>query len=240
MSLQAGLDSATLLPVLGATALTWLATAAGASLVWWTPRLSPRWFSGLLGLAAVVMLVAAIGGLALPAWEVFSSTGWPALPATSVGVLTGVLLAHLSRQALDARGGGARLGRRLFAVMSFHHVPEGLAVGLAVSAGMTGDATAGAAAVLVVVAMAGHNVLEGALVSLPLRQEGASRGRAFLFGQASGIAEIAGAILGAGAVAFSSALLPWGLAAAAGAMVTVTVVDLLPAMRLHWRAAAAG
>ena len=119
--------------------------------------------------------------------------------------------------------------------MSLHHVPEGIAVGLAVSAASTGDAGAAAAAVLVVLAMASHNVLEGALVSLPMRQEGASRLRAFTFGQMSGVAEVVGAIIGAGAVAVSAALLPWGLAVAAGAMLTVTLVDVLPEMRGQWR-----
>lgn len=227
---------------LAATMLTWLCTALGAASVFLLPRLHPRAFSTLLAVAAGVMLAAGIGGLLVPAWEAFASAGSSAGLFTAIGVAIGAVLSLASRrvvvraeQSLTQR---PRLGGQLFAVMSLHHVPEGMAVGLAVSAATHGDALAAASATLVVVAMAGHNVLEGALVSLPLRQEGASRWRAFAFGQLSGVAEVAGAVVGAGAVVLSAALLPWGLAIAAGAMLTVTLVDVMPEMRVQWRLAA--
>lgn len=224
---------------LGATTLTWICTAIGAALVFVLPRLHPRAFSSLLAIAAGVMLAAAIGGLLLPAWDAFTAAGHSALWSTTLGVTIGVMLSLASRRVLVRAERDLtqrpRLGAQLFAVMSLHHVPEGMAVGLAVTAASTGDAAAGASAVLVVAAMAGHNLLEGALVSLPLRQEGASRLRAFTFGQMSGVAEVVGAFFGAGAVMLSAALLPWGLAVAAGAMLTVTLVDVMPAMRVHWR-----
>lgn len=224
---------------MGATTLTWLCTALGAALVFVLPRLHPRAFSALLAVAAGVMLAAGIGGLLVPAWEGFASAGSSAGLSTATGVAIGALMSLASRR-LVARAEHAltqrpRLGGHLFAVMSLHHAPEGMAVGLAVSAAVQGDALAATSATLVVVAMAGHNVLEGALVSLPLRQEGASRWRAFTFGQLSGVAEIAGAVIGAGAVVLSAAMLPWGLAVAAGAMLTVTLVDVMPEMRVQWR-----
>jgi ZIP family zinc transporter len=223
---------------LGATALTWLCTASGAALVFILPRLHPRAFSALLALAAGVMLAAGIAGLLLPAWELFAAGGTQAELLVMVGVALGAALSLASRHVLTRAerqlSQRPRLGGHLFAVMSLHHLPEGMAVGLAVSAATSGDAMAAASALVVVVAMAGHNVLEGALVSLPLRQEGASRWRAFTFGQLSGVAEVLGAVIGAGAVIVSAALLPWGLAVAAGAMLTVTLVDVMPAMRLQW------
>lgn len=224
---------------MGATTLTWLCTALGAALVFVLPRLHPRAFSALLAVAAGVMLAAGIGGLLVPAWEAFASAGSSAGLSTATGVAIGALMSLASRR-LVARAEHAltqrpRLGGHLFAVMSLHHAPEGMAVGLAVSAAVQGDALAATSATLVVVAMAGHNVLEGALVSLPLRQEGASRWRAFTFGQLSGVAEIAGAVIGAGAVVLSAAMLPWGLAVAAGAMLSVTLVDVMPEMRVQWR-----
>jgi zinc transporter, ZIP family len=223
----------------GATTLTWICTAIGAALVFVLPRLNPRGFSSLLALAAGVMIAASVGGLLLPAWEIFAATGQAATLATALGVVSGAGVSLASHRLVvrseDALTRQPRLGGHLFAVMSLHHLPEGMAVGLAVSAAAGGDAVAAASATLVVLAMAGHNLLEGTLVSLPLRQEGASRGRAFFYGQLSGAAEVIGALIGAGAVALSTTLLPWGLAAAAGAMLTVTLVDVLPAMRAHWR-----
>ncbi|MBA3698041.1 MAG: ZIP family metal transporter [Planctomycetes bacterium] len=227
---------------LGATALTWLCTALGAALVFIVPRLHPRAFSGLLAVAAGVMLAAATAGLLVPAWKEFATAGPYALLFTAVGVALGAALSlatrHLVTRAEQQLSQRPRLGGQLFAVMSLHHVPEGMAVGLAVSAATTGDAAAMASATLVVLAMASHNVLEGALVSLPMRQEGASRLRAFTFGQLSGVAEMVGAVIGAGAVVLSVTLLPWGLAVAAGAMLTVTLVDVMPAMRVYWRSGA--
>lgn len=224
---------------LGATTLTWICTALGAALVFVVPRLNPRAFSGLLAVAAGVMLAAAIGGLLLPAWELFAQEGGSPWWGTIIGVALGAAVSFASHglvvraeRDLTQR---PRLGRQLFAVMSLHHLPEGMAVGLAVSAAAAGNETAAASALLVVLAMAGHNLLEGTLVSLPLRQEGATRLRAFTYGQLSGVAEIVGALIGAGAVVFSTTLLPWGLAAAAGAMLTVTLVDVLPEMRAQWR-----
>lgn len=223
---------------LGATALTWLCTALGAALVFILPRLHPRAFSALLAVAAGVMLAAGIAGLLVPAWETFAAAGPGAALFTAMGVALGALMSFASRHLLTRAeqqvSQRPRLGGHLFAVMSLHHVPEGMAVGLAVSVATTGDAAAVASATLVVLAMAGHNVLEGALVSLPLRQEGASRLRAFTFGQLSGVAEMVGAVIGAGAVVLSATLLPWGLAVAAGAMLTVTLVDVMPEMRVQW------
>jgi zinc transporter, ZIP family len=228
-----------LVQALAASVLTWACTAAGAALVLVAPRLRPRVFSGLLALAAGVMLAAAFGGLLVPAWEGFVVAGISAVPATLVGVAAGVAMSLLSHRLVQrsecAVQQRPRLGRHLFVVMSLHHVPEGMAVGLAVTAASHGDEHATAAASLIVMAMASHNFLEGALVSLPLRQEGSSRLRAFLFGQLSGVAEVVGALIGAGAVVFSTTLLPWGLAFAAGAMLTVTLVDVLPELRAQWR-----
>lgn len=224
---------------LGATTLTWFCTALGAALVFVLPRLHPRAFSALLAVAAGVMLAAGIAGLLVPAWESFAAAGGGAGVFTAMGVAMGALMSLASRRLLASAEHHLtqrpRLGSQLFAVMSLHHLPEGMAVGLAVSAATSGDAAASASATLVVLAMAGHNVLEGALVSLPLRQEGASRLRAFTFGQLSGVAEVVGAVIGAGAVVLSATLLPWGLAIAAGAMLTVTLVDVMPAMRVQWR-----
>ncbi len=228
-----------LMVAIGATLITWACTAAGAATVFVTPRLSARFFASLLVVAALIMGTAAVAGLMLPAWDRFAVHGpWGAL-ALLIGLGAGVGLSLVCRRLLAGPerdlAKRPRLGRQLFTVMSLHHVPEGMAVGLAVAAASGGDAAATAAAALVVVAMASHNVFEGALVSLPLRQEGATRLRAFTFGQLSGLAEVVGALIGAGAASFSDAVLPWGLAAAAGAMLTVTVVDLLPELRIRLR-----
>ena len=65
---------------------------------------------------------------------------------------------------------------------------------------------------------------------MPLRREGMSRGKAFLFGQASGIVEPIAGVLGALLVLKVRLLLPYMLAFAAGAMIYVVVEELIPEM----------
>lgn len=217
-----------------ASLITWSATAAGAALVFVTPRLPQAGLRLLLGAAAILMSWALVSGLVLPAAGLAGSRiGWAAgLVTVGLAIAGGAALAGAIRRRVD---GGAEhrptMGRQMFLVMTLHHVPEGMAVGLAVAAAVHGDAAAAAGSASLVAAMAVHNAAEGALVSLPLRQEGMSRPGAWMRGQASGLAEVAGALAGAGAVTAASSILPWALAAAGGAMASVVAGDLLPALR---------
>ena len=65
-------------------------------------------------------------------------------------------------------------------------------------------------------------------MSMPLRREGMPSGRAFLLGQASGLVEPLGGLLGAYAVVVAEPLLPLTMAFAAGAMIFVVVDQLVP------------
>jgi ZIP family zinc transporter len=65
-------------------------------------------------------------------------------------------------------------------------------------------------------------------VSMPLRGEGISSGKAFMLGQASGIVEPIAGVLGALAVITMQSILPYALSFAAGAMIYVVVEELIP------------
>lgn len=93
------------------------------------------------------------------------------------------------------------------------------------NAGITG---AGALALALGIAI--QNFPEGAIVSMPLRAEGMSKGKTFLYGVLSGVVEpIAAAvtIVAAGTVV---PVMPYLLAFAAGAMMYVVVEELIPEM----------
>ncbi|KRN28748.1 metal cation transporter, ZIP family [Lactobacillus selangorensis] len=111
-----------------------------------------------------------------------------------------------------------------------HNIPEGLAVGVAFGAvTQAGNPTAAvAAAVSVALGIGIQNFPEGAAVSIPLRQGGLSRTRSFLYGQASGIVEPLAGVIGALLVSRMTAILPYALAFAAGAMIYVVVEELIP------------
>jgi ZIP family zinc transporter len=73
-----------------------------------------------------------------------------------------------------------------------------------------------------------QNFPEGAAVSLPLRSEGYSRFKSFMFGQASALVEPVSAVIGVVLVLVMRSVLPFLLAFAAGAMITVVTRELLP------------
>ena len=117
----------------------------------------------------------------------------------------------------------------LVSSITLHNIPEGLSVGVAFGSlayGIPG-ATLGSACMLAL-GIGLQNFPEGLAVSVPLRREGASRLRAFTFGQLSGAVEPVAGVLGALLVLSVRRLLPYMLSFAAGAMIYVVVAELVP------------
>lgn len=85
---------------------------------------------------------------------------------------------------------------------------------------------AGAFALAVGIAI--QNFPEGAIISMPLRTEGISKGKAFLYGTLSGIVEPVGAFITILLAEQVVSALPYLLAFAAGAMIYVVVEELIP------------
>ena len=63
---------------------------------------------------------------------------------------------------------------------------------------------------------------------MPLRRQGLSRQKSFMYGQASALVEPVAAVVGALAVTFFTPILPYALAFAAGAMIFVVVEEVIP------------
>uniref|UniRef100_A0A4W5K037 Zinc transporter ZIP11 n=1 Tax=Hucho hucho TaxID=62062 RepID=A0A4W5K037_9TELE len=105
---------------------------------------------------------------------------------------------------------------------------SGLAVGVGFGAiGKTSSATFESARNLAI-GIGIQNFPEGLVVSLPLPGAGMSTWKASWYGQLSGMVEPIAGLLGAVAVVLAEPLLPYALAFAAGAMVYVVVVDIIP------------
>ena len=224
------------------TGFTFLMTTLGAATVFFfsgEPR--PKFQKAMLGFAAGVMTAASVWSLLLPAIDQARAEGklpgW--LPAAA-GMLLGVvflaaldsLLPRLRRTPQE----DWRQNTLLMTAITLHNVPEGMAVGLAFALAAEGEGLAGAAALAMGIGI--QNFPEGAAISLPLRQEGYSRRRAFLGGTLSGSVEpVFGVlvVLAAGAV---HPLMPWLLSFAAGAMLYVVVEELVP--QAHSRAGTCG
>lgn len=232
-----------LLALLGGL-FTWGATALGAAGVLFTREVDRRAMDAALGFAAGVMLAASCFSLLLPALALAEGGPLPAWVPATVGFLAGGAFLwvldrtlphlHLGRPATAAEGPRARLSPTtlLFLALTIHNFPEGVAVGVAFgAAGEDATSIAGAAALALGIGI--QDVPEGLALALPLRRDGLSRARAFWLGQLSGIVEPIGAVLGAGAVSLSTALLPYALGFAAGAMVFVVVEELVPEAQAH-------
>ncbi len=225
-----------------ATLFTWGVTASGAALVFFFKTINKTVLNGMLGFAAGVMIAASFWSLLAPGIELAEELGQvPYITAASGFLLGGGFLylvdkllphLHLGLDTTDAEGIKTNWQRSVLLVLAItlHNIPEGLAVGVAfgaVAAGVGSSATlAGAIALAIGIGL--QNFPEGAAVSIPLRREGFSRTKAFLYGQSSGIVEPIAGVLGAFAVIKIQPILPYALAFAAGAMIYVVVEELIP------------
>jgi ZIP family zinc transporter len=117
----------------------------------------------------------------------------------------------------------------LVLAITLHNIPEGLAVGVAFGAAAAGHPAASiGAAIALAIGIGIQNFPEGAAVSVPLRREGLSRYKSFMYGQFSGMVEPIAGVLGALAVIYMQPLLPYALSFAAGAMIYVVAEELIP------------
>lgn len=227
---------------LAATLGTWFVTALGAATVAFFTSPNPKALNIMLGFASGVMIAASFWSLLQPAIQRAEVTSnLPAYFVATAGFLLGALFMWASdkvvtfaRRKTDLAQGqpNERLHRIIMLILSItlHNIPEGLAVGVAFGAlqgsGYTQENLMGAISVAVGIGL--QNFPEGAAVSVPLRREGYSRKKSFLFGQASGMVEPVAGVVGALLVVHVETILPYALSFAAGAMILVAVHELIP------------
>lgn len=229
-----------------ATLFTWFLTAAGASLVFFFQEINRKVLDGMLGFAAGVMIAASYWSLLAPAIAMAEGGPLPAwIPATTGFLAGGAFLwivdrimphLHLGFPMEEAEGIETNLRRSVLLVLAItlHNIPEGLAVGVAFGAVGAGIPEAGMGAAMALALGIGiQNFPEGTAVSVPLRREGLSRGKCFMYGQLSGVVEPVAGVIGAALVLAMRPILPYALAFAAGAMIYVVVEELIPEAQLE-------
>ena len=218
-----------ILQALVATIGTYLLTAIGTLPVLFFRSVPRRLMDAMMGFAGGVMVAAACWSLLVPA--IASAGVFPAALGLLVGgallYLGDRLLPHLHPEFPDETiPEGPKVAWRrsalLMTAMTLHNFPEGMAVGVSFGGGDTG------AAIALAIGIGLQNVPEGLAIALPLRRGGMTRGRAFFWGQLSAAIEPVAGVVGAALVLVSSAFLPYGMAAAAGAMLYVVVEELIP------------
>jgi ZIP family zinc transporter len=215
-------------------------TVVGAAIVLFVgDRFAERLQRTLLGFASGVMVAASVWSLLIPAMDVSATMGRLAWVPATVGFLLGVLFMlaldtftpHLHADSNEPEGPSSKLGRSSMLVLAvtLHNIPEGMAVGVVAAGLLTGEVgMTFAGALALSVGLAIQNIPEGAIISLPLRSSGNSRGKAFAYGALSGIVEPISAIVTILCIEYLTGAFPYMLAFAAGAMIYVVVEELIP------------
>ena len=229
-----------MLELIGAASLTAIATGIGVIPVAILGERAVALRPFLLGVAAGVMAVASVIGLIVPGLD----DGTPA--EVWGGVLIGVVFLFAARRVIDRHHGhgheqghghshaaaltgpegvrrqGVRTSLLVFLVLFVHSLPEGFAIGAAYASDTAG------LSLFVITAIAIHNIPEGTSIAVPMSQAGYGFGRQFWAAVATSIPQPIGAVIAYLLVEQIAATLPISLGFAAGAMLALVVVELLP------------
>jgi ZIP family zinc transporter len=192
----------------------------------------------LWGLAAGLMGVASVVGLLLPALDDGS------MAQVAGGLAAGVAFLAVTRSVVERRdvhvgalsGSGVRRSVIVFSVLFVHSLPEGLAIGTAFASEREG------LGLFVILAIALQNIPEGTASAIPMHDAGFSRAQQFWAAVATSVPQPVGAVAAYVLVEEVDGLLPVSFAFAAGAMLALIAVELVPQAfrRSTWRSALAG
>ena len=216
-----------------------IGTTLGSAMVFFLKGdLNPKVRKIMMGFASGVMIAASIWSLMQPAINSYEKGDFKMWLIPGVGFLVGVgfmllldyLIPHMhlvNKQEEGVNTGKLSKTFKMMLAVTLHNVPEGLAAGVVI-AGMINGSLNEQAMLTLAIGLAIQNFPEGIIVSGPLREEGMSKPKAFLFGFLSGIVEPIASLLAILFTVLISSLLPATLAFAAGVMIYVVVEELIP------------
>ena len=221
-------------------AIPFIGTTLGAAMVFFMRnKINSKLEKTLLGFASGVMVAASVWSLLIPSIDMAAEQKIIAWVPAVTGLLFGILfllvldsiIPHLHLKSDKPEGIKSKLKKTTMMVLAvtLHNIPEGMAVGVLFAGALaqnTGVTMAGAFALAIGIAI--QNFPEGAIISMPLKSEGMSKPKAFLYGTLSGIVEPIGAVI---TILLTSAIvrvLPYLLSFAAGAMIYVVIEELIP------------
>lgn len=220
--------------------IPFIGTTLGAAMVFFAKgEMNLKVKKMLLGFAAGVMIAASVWSLLIPALELAKTQGGPSWLPALVGFMLGIgfllaldsLIPHLHMSSDKPEGIKTRLSKTTMLVLAvtLHNIPEGMAVGVTFAGAVLGDGSITlAGAFVLALGIAIQNFPEGAIISMPLQNEGMSKKKAFLYGAGSGVVEPIGAIITIFLAEQVIPLLPYFLSFAAGAMIYVVIEELIP------------
>ena len=220
--------------------IPFLGTSLGAGCVFFLKeRMNPMVQRSLTGFAAGVMVAASVWSLLIPAIDMAAEQGKVAWIPAAVGFILGMaflllldsVIPHLHLDTDKPEGIKTKVKKTTMMVfaVTLHNIPEGMAVGVTFAGALLGDTQITmAGAFTLALGIAIQNFPEGAIISMPLKSQGTSKKRAFVYGLLSGLVEPVGAVLTIVLAGLIVPMLPYFLAFAAGAMIYVVVEELIP------------
>ena len=224
--------------------LIFICTTLGALFVFLIRKkdISPKLSKIFTGFAAGVMFSASFFSLIKPAIEQ-EVTYMPTWGIVVISIVLGAaflwgidkIVPHFhSAEKQDEGLPTKRMSKtsKMFLAVTIHNVPEGLSVGIAfgVALSQQNNAALLVGALLLAIGIGIQNIPEGAVVSLPIKSETGSSGKAFLFGMLSGAVEPVAAVIGLFLAMQIQGIMPWALAFAAGCMIYVVAEEMIPEM----------
>ena len=215
-------------------------TALGSAMVFFMRQeMNQKVQKLLLGFASGVMIAASVWSLLIPSIDMAEQEGGTAWIPAATGFLLGMgflllldtVTPHLHFTEEKPEGVPSHLKKTTMLVLAvtLHNIPEGMAVGVTFAGVLAESAMitmAGAFALSIGIAI--QNFPEGAIISMPLKEQGNSKGKSFVYGVLSGIVEPISAMITILLTGMILPLLPYLLAFAAGAMIYVVVEELIP------------
>ena len=212
-------------------------TALGSSMVFFLRNgINQKVQKILMGFASGVMIAASIWSLLQPAINTFDKKDFRMWLVPMVGFLLGIgfmllldfIVPHIhGKDEEGIKNNKMSKTSKMMLAVTLHNIPEGLAVGVVIAGMITGNLNEKAMLVLAI-GIAIQNFPEGAIVSMPLKEEGFPKWKAFLFGVISGVVEPVAAGLAILLTSFVTVILPYTLAFASGVMIYVVVEELIP------------
>ena len=209
-----------------ATLFTFLITTLGASIVFIFKNIKKDIMDICLSLSAGIMLSASFWSLLNPSIELSNKLNI-SLIFIFLGFILGGLLILLGNK-IYTKNLNKKVSNLIFSI-TLHNIPEGLAIGVAFGSILYNlDGANLTSAIILALGIGIQNFPEGSAVSLPLRGSGLSRKKSFIIGSLTGIVEPISGVIGAVLAIQIQYILPFLLSFAAGAMIYVVNIELIP------------
>lgn len=222
---------------------TFLITVLGSSLVFFFKSINKNIMDVMLSISAGIMLAASFFSLLNPAISISNELKLNTWVIIFSGFICGGILLYIGDKTLSVieKKGKSSINSlkrsiMLFTSITLHNIPEGLVLGVAYGSIIYSFNSATlASSIALTIGIAIQNFPEGSAISLPLRRDGISRFKSFIFGSISAIVEPIFALLGAILVLKIKVFLPFILSFTAGAMIFVIVMELIPESQTNKR-----